>query len=184
MPLLGLTTRLARAMAAVTLAVVCACARSGDVPAARAYGPPLDPCPRGGLAASEWTLVRAAFEGLSFRVPGSAEHTHTERDRWARGENWIVEPSGLQISYRLYREPIGESVPDDAHNPTICEESIAGLRAEVRAYYSRRTYIPGEYLSATWALPDGRSLSILLVAPDSTFRDQLFGIIRSVRFAH
>jgi hypothetical protein len=141
-----------------------------------------EPCPAEAVGFGARIDITGKGASMSFRLPVGMRRSYVSNDRMFLGENWASD-DGLNVSYRVYEDPIDHRPLDETDkNIIVCEEVIGGRRTAIRMFFATATVTPGQYVTAIWTLGDGSVLSFQATSRDSTRRDELLQIVRSVEF--
>lgn len=131
------------------------------------------------LDTSGWTHVVARDAPFAIRLPaGFDEVPNSPKQIWRLSFGTV----GYLLTERSPRwldSVLGKSSPSSY---SLCVDSTEAGIAWVHPYYGETHFGRGQYLTAYWWLPDGRELSLIAFSRDSSARDTLFAIARSLRF--
>lgn len=118
---------------------------------------------------------------VTLRLPPAAYRSRVEYNRDRIGETWTI-GSEVRVSWELSRAPtpVRQLTPDDVHQ-LACREVIGGEPVDIVTFFGTATYVPGQYVVATWPRARGRTLTVESFASDSSRLADMLSIIRSVR---
>ncbi len=143
---------------------------------ARAERP--SPCPATHVDSHDWPEVVARDAPFRIRLPrGVREIPGSTRQIWRL-------PFGT-VSYGLVersRSWLDSISADSTRSPYwICTDSTEAGVAWVHSFYGNTHFGRGLYLDIFWWLGDGRELSLIGYSRDSSARDTLLAIARSIK---
>jgi hypothetical protein len=98
------------------------------------------------------------------------------------GEAWIG-TDGLVVVYTIRDKPLpSRDLSRFDRNVVDCAEEIGGKLASIRMLYAGATTAPGQHVTAIWQLRENYALTVRAFHPDSSAREEMLDIVRSVRF--
>ena len=145
-------------------------------------GDRLTRCPKSSADPVLPIRVHAQYAPIELQLPEGSIQAPRRPDAQGQSEAW-TRPDGLVVGYSVsaHHKPELRPISDD-RQVTNCSERIGGRTATIRLLYSEETTAAGQYVSASWTLISGESLVLGVTHPDSSERDELLSIVRSVRF--
>lgn len=136
---------------------------------------PPSPSPRDSVIA-----VRADSFPIELQLPVGAYQPRDLSGDLGPGQAWTA-TSGLVVSYVVHRAPIEHaSIGRGDQNVFECCEAVGEHWAAIRSVYSIATTVPGQYVTSVVELDGDESLVVRAFHPDSSHKEQLLGIARSL----
>jgi hypothetical protein len=148
-----------------------ASARGSRVEAQRCVSPRTD--------LTGWPSTPAKFTGMTIKLPPGSKSFGSQPQSDSE-ETWRA--NDVTVFYRVVAASTDAFVVlSNFEDYARCEDTVGDRAETIVSYYSERTVVPGEFVTAALALGNGRILRIHAIGSSKGQRDTLMAIIQSVR---
>lgn len=141
------------------------------------------PCVAGQVNSDKWSEVQLTHASFALRLPpGHATH-FARTDHSVVGESWST--PGAWVSYRSVDWGpawLDTATADFAPGSLLCGDTVAGAVTYIRSYFGHPGPLSeGQYVIGYRPLKRGDVLVLLTYSRDSSSRDSLVAVVRSLR---